>query len=66
MVHMAPHDSGGGMMQRYNHTAQATVYVTVKLVISGAANPHEVVADADYSFDHEAIVSSEIIGAEEQ
>ena len=53
-------------MQRYNHTAQSTVYVTVKLIISGAANPHDVVADADYTFDHESIVSSEIIGAEEQ
>jgi len=51
-------------MQRYNHMAQTTVYVTVRLVISGAADPYEVVDDADYSFNHEAIASSEIVGAE--
>lgn len=63
---MAAHDSGGSVMRAYNHTAQSTIYLTVKLIICGGANPNEVVENADYNFDHEAIVSSEIIGAEEQ
>lgn len=53
-------------MQRHHHTAQTIVHLIVELVISGSANPCEVVENLDYSFDHEAIASSEIIGIKEQ
>ena len=41
---------------------QQTVYITVKLVLIGNSTPYEVVEDCDYSFNHEAIVQSEIVG----
>lgn len=52
------------MKRTYQHSAQNTVYVTVKLVIAGSADPAEVIENLDYSFDHDAIVSAEIVASE--
>lgn len=42
-----------------------TMLVTVKLVLIGSANVDDVVENMDYSFEHDAIVRSEIIGTED-
>jgi hypothetical protein len=47
-------------------TYQQIVYVTVKLTLIGNSTPYEVMEDCDYSFNHEAIVDSEIIGLSEE
>ena len=52
------------MKRTHRHSAQNTVYVTVKLVIVGSADPIEVVENLDFSFEHDAIVSAEIIASE--
>ena len=52
------------MKRTYQHSAQTTVYVTVKLVLAGSADPTDIVENLDYSFNHEAIVSTEIITCE--
>ena len=44
---------------------QQTVLVTVKLVLIGSADVDDVVENMNYSFEHEALVRSEIIGTEE-
>jgi hypothetical protein len=46
-------------------TYQQTVCVTVKLTLIGNSIPYEVIEDCDCIFNHEAIVSSEIVGIED-
>jgi len=38
------------------------IVVEVALFISDDANAHDVVADCNYSFDHDAIEDTEIVG----
>jgi hypothetical protein len=47
---------------KHLHSAQQTIYVTVKLTLNGSANPRETIENLDYNFQHDDIVDSEILG----
>lgn len=53
------------MTPLFSHTAQQVAYVTVRLVLSGSADLYEAIEECSYSFDHPAIVDSEILGISE-
>lgn len=53
------------MTPLFSHTAQQVAHVTVRLVLSGSADLYEAIEECSYSFDHPAIVDSEILGFSE-
>lgn len=46
--------------------ARTVVYVTVRLEIKAGEDPHNVVDELDYDFDHPAILSTVITEAEQK
>lgn len=59
---MIPSLSSSVITKMIYHSVQQIVYLTVKLVLIGSSNAQEVIENLDYSFNDDAIVSSEISG----